>query len=61
MVKRVAQAKHCASKATRVKRIELQQSYVAKLRSDVVVSFDHNIFQRSSSQGTEEGSIVTLP
>jgi len=30
MVKRMAQAKHCASKATRVRRIELQQSYVAK-------------------------------
>jgi len=30
MVKRMAQAKHFASKATRVKRIELQQSYCSK-------------------------------
>jgi len=27
----------------------------------VVVRFDHNIFQRSSSQETEEGSIINLP
>ena len=27
----------------------------------VVVNFDHNIFQRSSSQETEGGSMVVLP
>jgi len=31
------------------------------LQITVVVNFDHNIFQRSSSQETEEGSIVFLP
>jgi len=32
MVRRMAQAKHYASKAIRVKRIELQQATAAKLR-----------------------------
>jgi len=34
MVRRMAQAKHYASKATRVKRIELQQATAAKLRDN---------------------------
>ena len=39
----------------------LLERTLAKTLCYVVVSFDHNIFQRSSSQETEEGSIVTLP
>ena len=38
-----------------------EEEDLTKGGSDVVVNFDHNIFQRSSSQETEEGSIVFLP
>jgi len=35
--------------------------YTRRVGVAVVVKFDHNIYQRSSSQETEGESIITLP
>ena len=50
----MAQAKHCASKATRVKRIELQQNYCSKTTKCQEIWKSYQEYPRSKLRETEK-------